>query len=163
MIDHLNLQHDSRTLEIGTGSGYNAAIMSHLCANVVTIERIPELVTKAQELFNELQITNVTVIQADGAKGYAQGGPYDRIVSTAAMKKIPVEFVSQLTEGGSILLPIGDFRYLQDLVLGTKQDEKIQIRIFDPVEFVPLITDTAELGWSLPESLKHLNATRFDH
>ena len=163
MIDLLNLQHDSRTLEIGTGSGYSSALMSHLCAEVVTIERIPELVTKAQERFNELQITNVTVIQADGAIGYAQEGPYDRIVCTTAMKKIPDEYVSQLTEGGSILVPIGDFRYLQDLVLGTKQDGKIQIRIFDPVEFVPLITDSAELGWGLKESIEYLNSTRFDH
>ena len=156
MIDLLNLQEDSHALEIGTGSGFSSALMSQLCANVVTIERIPELVTKARERINALQITNVSVIEADGAKGFAQNGPYDRIISTVAMKKIPDEYVFQLKEGGSLLLPVGDLWYGQYLVLGKKQAGRLETIQASSVQFVPIITDQEELGWSFQESYESL-------
>ena len=156
MIDLLNLQEDSNTLEIGTGSGYSSALMSQLCSNVVSIERIPELVAKARNRLNALQIMNVSVLEADGAKGYAQNGPYDRIISTVAMKKIPDEYVSQLKEGGRLLLPVGDLCYGQYLVQGKKKAGRLETIQANSVQFVPLITDQEDLGWSLQESYESL-------
>lgn len=148
MIDHLRLQPGSHVLEIGTGSGYSAALMSQLCKHVTTIEYIPELAQKAKERLKKLNLRNITVLQGDGAKGYAKSAPYNMIVSTVGLKDIPQAYINQLAEGGRMIVPVGEDIFALSLILGEKRHGKLGIMEVGEVQYVPIITDNERIGWS---------------
>jgi protein-L-isoaspartate(D-aspartate) O-methyltransferase len=112
MIDALELEQTDKVLEIGSGSGYCAAIMSKLAEKIYTIEIIPELVMFAQKNLRKSNIRNVEVILTDGSAGYHKNAPYDRIMVTAACPGIPAELINQLKDGGIIIAPV---TYIQPL------------------------------------------------
>lgn len=107
MTQELLLQGNENVLEIGTGSGYQAAILAQLCRHVVTIERIEELSLKARKVLESLGYKNIEYIVGDGSLGWAEGAPYDRIVVTAGAPTMPQELYRQLAEGGRLVIPVG--------------------------------------------------------
>ncbi len=107
MIELLEVEDDHKVLEIGAGSGYNAAILSKLAKYVYTLEYIPELVTFAQNNISGANIVNVEVIEQDGKLGYAEKAPYERIIVTAAAAVVPEKLFGQLADGGIIVIPVG--------------------------------------------------------
>lgn len=116
----LALEPSHRVLEIGTGSGYTAALMSRLAARIVTLERYKTLTELARQRFEQLGLTNVAVRQADGATGAAGDGPFDRIIVWAAYDAVPRGFVEQLSSGGQMIVPIGQEESEQGLMRLTK-------------------------------------------
>jgi protein-L-isoaspartate(D-aspartate) O-methyltransferase len=106
MTDALRLEPTHRVLEIGSGSGFQAAILSRLCKTVYTVERIPELYRRAMDKIRKLNITNVRFKLDDGNMGWVENGPYDRIIAPAEAKQVPRELVAQLGEGGIMLIPL---------------------------------------------------------
>ncbi len=143
MTELLELKGDERVLEIGTGSGYQAAILAELAKEVFTVERIPELARRAEKILQELGYTNVTVIVGDGTKGLTEYAPYDAIVVTAAAPKPPQPLLEQLKDSGRLVIPVGS-RRLQDLLRITRIGNEYRTENFGPCLFVPLI---GEEGW----------------
>lgn len=142
MTDLLDPQEDHVVLEIGTGSGYQAAVLSTIVKHVYSIEIIPELAASATELLNELGYHNVSVRTGDGYFGWPEAGPYDGIVVTAVGPDIPPKLVEQLKIGGRMVLPVGTQYSAQDLTVVTKQaDGSITTEEVLPVAFVPLTGD----------------------
>jgi len=130
-------------LEIGTGSGYQAAILSRLANKVYSVERIAPLAQRAQQTLKELGIHNVIIHVSDGSYGWAEQGPYDAIIATAAAPEIPAPLIDQLKEGGRLVAPVGP-RWQQELMrLQWRGGELISERLA-PVAFVPLV---GEYGW----------------
>lgn len=144
MTELLKLKEDEKVLEIGTGSGYQAAILSMLCRQVYTIERIPELADKAKAVLEILGYKNVEVIKGDGSLGLVKYAPYDAIIVTAAAQKIPEPFIAQLSDGGRLVIPVGD-SFLQQMTRVTRESGEIKKEVFGGFVFVPLI---GEHGWS---------------
>ena len=145
MAQALTLQGDERALEVGTGSGYQAAVLSLLVREVVTVERIPELARTAALRLAELGYQNVRVFTAKEALGWPEEGPYDAITVAAGAPAVPSSLVDQLAMGGRMVVPVGD-RRLQDLVRVTKSDRGVTMERLGECKFVPLIA-SAE-GWS---------------
>ncbi len=143
MTELLELKGDERVLEIGTGSGYQAAILAELAKEVFTIERIPELARKAETVLQELGYTNVKVVFGDGSKGLPEYAPYDAIVVTAAAPRPPQPLLEQLKDRGRLVIPVGT-RRLQDLLRITRVGNEFKMENFGPCLFVPLI---GEAGW----------------
>jgi len=114
----LNLKGNEKVLEIGTGSGYQAAILAKLASEVFTVERIPGLADKAKEILSEIGLKNVHVYTADGSLGLPKFAPFDAIVVTAAAKEIPNPLIHQLKEGGRIVIPVGEEFGEQELLVG---------------------------------------------
>lgn len=137
MTEALDLKPKDKVLEIGTGSGYQAAILSKLCKEVYTIEIVPQLGKQADSLFQVLNISNVTVRIGDGYQGWVETAPFDAIIVTCSPDHIPKPLQDQLREGGRMIIPIGD-RYVQELVLATKVKGKLKIKSKLPVLFVPM-------------------------
>lgn len=135
----LELMPTDRVLEIGTGSGYQTAILSRLAHEVYTIEIIPELSLKAQKLLEGLGIGNVMFKIGSGYEGWAQYAPFDAIVVTAAPEQIPDELVGQLDEGGRMVLPVGLRFQIQTLYRIVKIKGKTHIKNFGSVAFVPMV------------------------
>ncbi|MEI6292135.1 MAG: protein-L-isoaspartate(D-aspartate) O-methyltransferase [Methanomicrobiales archaeon] len=142
----LDVKQSDRVLEIGTGSGYQAAILSKLSRTVVTVERLPEIAAKAKDLMRRLGIFNVNVVVEDGTLGYLPDAPYDRIIITAASPDIPAPLIDQLADEGKLVAPVGS-RDLQQLVRITKQRDRISRENFGGVVFVPLL---GRHGWQEP-------------
>ena len=141
MTELLELRGDENVLEIGAGSGYQAAILSKLAKRVYTIERVKELADRTRELLREYNYANVEVIHGDGTKGYPKEAPYDVIIVTAAADRVPQSLLEQLAEGGRLVAPLGP-RYHQELVRIKKvSKDKLQTEYFGGVIFVPLIGD----------------------
>lgn len=138
MSQALRLEPGQRVLEIGTGSGYQAAVLSRLARRVYSVERIRELQENAEEVFKKLQITNVTTRVMDGTRGWPELGPFPRILVTAAGDSIPVPLLEQLEEGGVLVGPFGS-RYAQDIVRITRVKGEFRQEKLLPVRFVPLI------------------------
>ena len=140
MAEELKILKGQRILEIGTGSGYHAAIVSNLVGkngHVYSIERIPSLAASSKENLLKAHISNVTVICSDGSEGLEKHAPYDRIYVTCAAPKIPDPLVQQLKENGILLVPVGDrFCILQRVI---KQNDQIHIDHLGGCAFVPLI------------------------
>jgi len=130
-------RHD-RVLEIGTGSGYQAAILAHLVRHVVTVERIAELADGARERLEALALRNVEIHVGDGSLGWPGGAPYDGILVTAASPCIPEPLVAQLAPGGRIAVPVGDLA-IQELVVGILAPDGLVTRQAGACRFVPLI------------------------
>lgn len=143
MTEQLELKPQDRVLEIGTGSGYQAAILAELAATVISIERLPELAARAREDLARAGVTGVTVIVGDGTEGYPPEAPYDAIVVTAASPGIPDPLVKQLAEGGRLIAPVGP-RECQDLVKLVKREGGVETIPLGGVCFVPLI---GQFGW----------------
>jgi len=125
MTELLKLKGEEKVLEIGTGSGYQAAILGKLCKQVITLERIAALAASAQNRLKRLGYKNVTVIKADGKKGYTKEAPYDAVIVTAAAREIPQALIDQLKPGGRLVIPF--------------RGELIVIEKHGQVMFVPLI------------------------
>lgn len=149
MTQALELTGKESVLEIGTGSGYQTALLSHLAKNVISIERIPELARQAKKLLRQLGYTNVTVIHGDGTKGYQRYAPYDAIIVTAGAPTIPPALIDQLDEGGRLVIPVGSSANHQVLQKGRKKGEKIQMKTLEAVRFVPLI---GAHGWKISDT-----------
>ena len=138
MTAALELTGRERVLEIGTGSGYQAAILSFLCRRVYSIERLRPLLVEAENRFRKLRITNVTSKFGDGAKGWPEGAPFDRVILTCAPPEIPATLLNQLKTGGIMVAPEGRDRE-QSLVVIRRTEEGFERRELLPVRFVPLI------------------------
>ncbi|GAB4547066.1 MAG: protein-L-isoaspartate(D-aspartate) O-methyltransferase [Anaerolineae bacterium] len=148
MTQMLRLSPDSRVLEVGTGSGYQVAILSRLAKQVYTIERVEELARRAEQIIRELGYHNVMFRVGDGGYGWPEFAPFDAIIVTAAAPEVPPPLISQLAEGASLIAPIGPAGY-QELVRLTKQGETTQVEHLVPVAFVPLV---GEHGWREQDS-----------
>ena len=144
MSELLEVDKKSRVLEIGAGSGYQTAILSHLASQVYAIERIGELAREAQGRIRELGIYNATVKAFDGTLGWNANAPYDAILVAAGGPKIPDPLIAQLAVGGRLVVPIGQTRESQTLIRVIKKDTSHKIEEHGPCQFVPLI---GQHGW----------------
>ena len=138
MTEALALMPEHRVLEVGTGSGYQAAVLGDLAKEVVTVERHAALADLARRTLAYLGYENVRVVVGDGTRGWREGAPYDRIIATAASPVVPPSLVEQLAPGGRLVLPVGG-RDDQRLLLLTKDASGVTERVIGPVRFVPLI------------------------
>lgn len=136
MTELLALDSASKVLEIGTGSGYQAAILGEIADSVFTIEIIPELADQAAKLLSELGYTNVFVKCGDGFIGWGEHAPYDGIMVTCAPSEIPSPLLDQLADGGRLVIPVGTL--WQELILETKTDGELKRESIIPVRFVPM-------------------------
>ncbi len=144
MCEAANLGSNSKVLEIGTGSGYSAAVLAHIASHVYTVERLPQLAKEAQARLSALGYSNITVKQADGTLGLLEFAPYDAIIVTAAAPAIPHALLDQLAPNGTLIIPIGDTTS-QMLVRMRKQlDGTMSHEALEAVRFVPLI---GQEGW----------------
>ncbi|HPE27111.1 protein-L-isoaspartate(D-aspartate) O-methyltransferase [Albidovulum sp.] len=139
MTQALNVGPRDKVLEIGTGSGYQAAILSQLARRVYTVERHRRLVREAQEVFDALDLTNITAIVADGSRGLPEQAPFDRIIVTAAAEDPPGPLLAQLREGGIMVLPVGQSDAVQSLIRVTRTASGYDYEELRPVRFVPLV------------------------
>ncbi|MEM7400084.1 MAG: protein-L-isoaspartate(D-aspartate) O-methyltransferase [Pseudomonadota bacterium] len=139
MTEKLDLKPTHKVLEIGTGSGYQAAILSQLCRRVYSIERWRELQKAAEARLAQLKITNVTTIIGDGWLGWPPQAPFDRIIVTAAALDAPAALLDQLKDGGRMIIPLGETRDTQQLVQIEKTPEGLVETALLPVRFVPLV------------------------
>jgi protein-L-isoaspartate(D-aspartate) O-methyltransferase len=149
MTQSLRLPEDGQAvvLEIGTGSGYQAAILSRLAAKVYSVERIEPLAKNALRVLEELDIHNVEIKVGDGGYGWVEHSPYDGIIATAAAPEIPRPLIDQLKDGGNLVAPVGP-KWQQELVRLQWQNNRIVTERLAPVAFVPLI---GEHGWAEDE------------
>ena len=139
MSEALELTGSQRVLEIGTGSGYQAAILAHLAAEVVSVEVVEELREQAEEALADLGIANVRCLPApEDTLGAPEHAPFDAIIVTAAAPSVPSSLVEQLREGGRMVIPVGS-RGAQDLLLLTKRGHRLERRSLGPCRFVPLV------------------------
>lgn len=141
MTEALDVDERMKVLEIGTGSGYQTAILSHLCRRVYTIERHRELLQQAEERLTALRRRNVTARLGDGSRGWPEQAPFERILVTAAAIDIPPRLSSQLAVGGVMVVPIGDDSQNQRIVRVRRQEDGLDIDDLGPVKFVPLVSD----------------------
>ncbi len=148
MTELLHLKGSEKVLEVGTGSGYQAAILAELAARVVTVERLPDLAELAAERLRRLGYTNVVVHVASGALGWPEEAPYHGILVTAGAPRIPRPLVEQLAVGGRLVIPVGR-RQIQQLLSVTREPEAVRVRRHGPCRFVPLIGEEA---WPEEES-----------
>jgi len=142
MLEILWLEPSSKVLEIGTGSGYQTAILAEICAHVYSVERHPQLAYEAQETLSRLGFTNLTLRVGDGGQGLPEYAPFDAIVVSAAAKQIPVPLFAQLREGGRMIIPVGPHE-AQELQLVRKREGKPLITLLEGCRFVPLISSAA--------------------
>lgn len=137
MTEVLSLDAKDKVLEVGTGSGYQAAVLAEIVDSVFTIEIVPELATAAASRLNDLGYRSVFVKQADGYHGWEEGGPFDAIMVTAASEFIPPPLIEQLKNGGKMIIPVGSPYNVQHLVLVTKEGTQVRTKNLLPVRFVP--------------------------
>ena len=143
MTEAARVEAGDKALEVGTGSGYQAAILAYLGARVYSVERNPALAEAARERLARLGYDGVDVMVGDGSEGYPPAAPYDIIIVTAAAPNVPPNLLEQLAEEGRLLIPVGDLRR-QDLLLSVKQAGDVRTQILDPCQFVPLV---GKAGW----------------
>jgi protein-L-isoaspartate(D-aspartate) O-methyltransferase len=139
MTELLEVRKTSRVLEIGTGSGYQSAVLAELAGEVYSIEVIPELARSADETLRRLGYRNIHVRQGDGYRGWPEQAPFDRIILTAAPLEIPDELIVQLAAGGRLIAPVGGNADQQLVVLDRSATGHLSRRIIFPVLFVPMI------------------------
>ena len=139
MTQALNVQPRDTVLEVGTGSGYQAAILSQLARRVYTVDRHRRLVREAQEVFRDLGLVNITAFVADGSRGLPEQAPFDRIIVTAAAEDTPGPLLAQLKLGGIMVLPVGQSDAVQSLIKVTRLESGYDYEELRPVRFVPLV------------------------
>lgn len=139
MTQALDVQPRDKVLEVGTGSGYQAAILSHLCRRVYTVDRHRRLVQEAAEVFRNLGLVNITAFTADGSFGLPDQAPFDRILVTAAAEDPPGPLLAQLKIGGIMVLPVGQSDAVQSLIKVTRLQSGYEYEELRPVRFVPLV------------------------
>lgn len=142
-LELLRLRGTERVLEVGTGSGYQTALLARLAAQVFSIERIAPLLQRAREVIEELSINNVSFMLGDGTLGWSAFAPYDAILVGAAAPEIPAAYREQLADGGRLLIPLGD-RTGQVLNMFTRRGDVLEKEDVAPVRFVPLV---GKHGW----------------
>ncbi len=143
MTEQLELQPQDRVLEVGTGSGYQAALLAELAGSVISIERLASLADQARENLARAGVTGVQVVVGDGTEGYPPEAPYDAIIVTAASPGVPQPLIDQLAEGGRLIAPVGP-RECQDLIKLVKREGRVESIPLGGVCFVPLI---GQFGW----------------
>ena len=139
MTQALNPQPRDTVLEVGTGSGYQAAILSQLARRIYTVDRHRRLVREAAEVFRELGLVNITAFTADGSHGLPDQAPFDRILVTAAAEDPPGPLLSQLKIGGIMVVPVGQSDQVQALIKVTRTETGFEYDEIRPVRFVPLV------------------------
>ncbi len=144
MTQELDVQSRHKVLEIGTGSGYQAAILSRLARRVYTVERHTGLAKAAQDLFRRLDLANITVIPGDGSLGLPAQAPFDRILLTAAAEDPPATLLAQLKPGGVMILPVGQSDTVQNLIKVVKSEDGFEYTELGEVRFVPLLAGVAK-------------------
>ncbi|WP_292365429.1 MULTISPECIES: protein-L-isoaspartate(D-aspartate) O-methyltransferase [unclassified Methanoculleus] len=149
MTEQLDLSAQDRVLEIGTGSGYQAALLAELAGTVISVERLPDIAARARENLARAGVTGVRIVVGDGTKGYPPEAPYDAVIVTAASPEIPKPLVKQLAEGGRLIAPVGP-RECQDLIKLVKREGRVEKIPLGGVCFVPLI---GQFGWKGESSL----------
>jgi protein-L-isoaspartate(D-aspartate) O-methyltransferase len=143
MVEALELRPQDRVLEVGTGTGYQAAILGELAGEVWSIERHAQLADKAQEILARLGYANVHVLHGDGSLGLSQQAPFDKILVAAAAPRIPDSLVAQLKDGGRLIIPVGT-RTEQQVQMVRKVGDQVSVTLQDLCRFVPLVGDE---GW----------------
>lgn len=138
MTQALGLQGYEKVLEIGTGSGYQAAILSRICDQVYTVERINSLLSAARKIFDKLRYFNIRSKLDDGTVGWMENGPYDAIIVTAGGPEVPIPLVEQLADGGRLVIPVGD-QHVQELQLVEKNEGQVRTVSLGSVRFVDLV------------------------
>jgi protein-L-isoaspartate(D-aspartate) O-methyltransferase len=141
MTQALELNERMKVLEVGTGSGYHAAVLAKLCRRVYTIERHRELLEEAEQRFNALGLTNITCKLGDGTLGWPEQAPFERIVVTAAAMDVPPVLASQLAAGGLMVVPVDDGVGDPRLLRVRRDAEGLETEDLGPIRFVPLIAD----------------------
>ena len=144
MTEALELNNRCKVLEVGTGSGYQAAILSKLVRRVYTVERHRPLARAARALFQELDIGNITVVTGDGSLGLPEQAPFDRILLTAAAEDPPANLLTQLKPGGIMVLPVGQTDTVQAMIKVVKTDNGLEYTELGEVRFVPLLEGVAK-------------------
>jgi len=144
MTQALQLTGTEKVLEIGTGSGYQAVILSRLCAKLYTVERLNNLLASSRRVFDRLHRYNIQSKFDDGTLGWPEYAPYDAIMVTAGGPEIPAPLVAQLADPGRMVIPVGD-QDVQELQMVTKKDGLVQVELLERVRFVNLI---GEHGWN---------------
>ena len=139
MTEALDVQPRDKVLEIGTGSGYQAAILSQLARRVYTVDRYSRLVSEARAVFEAEDITNIIALIADGSRGLPEQAPFDRIILTAASEDPPGPLLAQLRVGGIMVLPVGQSDTVQTLVKVVKTEDGLDYHELRSVRFVPLL------------------------
>ncbi|WP_272004496.1 protein-L-isoaspartate(D-aspartate) O-methyltransferase [Roseovarius sp. ZX-A-9] len=139
MTQALKLSARDKVLEVGTGSGYQAAILSQLTRRVYTVDRHKRLVLEATEIFRMMDLTNITALTADGSFGLPDQAPFDRIIVTAAAEDPPGPLLAQLKIGGIMVVPVGQSDAVQSLIRVTRNEEGFDYDELRPVRFVPLV------------------------
>lgn len=143
MTQALNVQPRDVVLEVGTGSGYQAAILSLLARRVYTVDRHRPLVREAIELFRAMDLTNITAVARDGSFGWPEQAPFDRIIVTAAAEDPPGPLMAQLKPGGIMVVPVGQSDAVQSLIKVTRGPNGFEYDELRPVRFVPLVEGLA--------------------
>jgi protein-L-isoaspartate(D-aspartate) O-methyltransferase len=141
MTEALHLSRTDRVLEIGTGSGYQAAILAELCQHVYTIEILEPLGKRAKKILNELGYKNITIKIGDGYQGWEEYAPYDAVIVTCAPSHVPVPLKEQLKEGGRMIIPVGE-GFDQELIFLQKKNQALKQKKTLPVLFVPMVDET---------------------
>ncbi len=144
MTQALEVTRRCKVLEVGTGSGYQAAIVSRLARRVYTVERHRRLARRARELFQKLGLHNITVVHGDGSHGLAEQAPFDRIIVTAAAEDPPKVLIDQLRVGGIMVLPVGQSNAVQTLIRIEKTETGLEYTDLGAVRFVPLVEGVAQ-------------------
>jgi len=139
MTEALEVGARHKVLEIGTGSGYQAAILAKLCRRVFTIERFRDLLKAAEQRFAALRVHNITTRLGDGAKGWSEQAPFDRIIVTAAAAEVPAVLLKSLADGGVMVIPVGEERRDQKLLRIRRIGEEFAAEELGTVRFVPLV------------------------
>ena len=136
MTETATLTRETKVLEIGTGSGYQAAVLAEIASEVFSIEILPELATRSRNLLNNLGYRNLTIKSGDGYRGWSEEAPFDAIIVTAAPDHVPTALIEQLAVGGKLVIPVG--RLQQEITIVTKTDDGTSTVQTLPVRFVPM-------------------------
>lgn len=143
MTQALDVSPRDKVLEVGTGSGYQAAILSQLARRVYTVDRHRRLVAEAKQLFEQMDLGNITAFTADGSHGLPDQAPFDRIILTAAAEDTPGPLLAQLKVGGIMVLPVGQSDTVQSMIKVTRHETGFDYQELRPVRFVPLLEGIA--------------------
>lgn len=139
MTQALEVDRTHKVLEIGTGSGYQAAVLSRLCRRLYSVERHRDLQKTAEVRFADLRLRNITTLHGDGWRGWPEQGPFDRIIVTAAAEEVPQALVDQLAIGGVMVLPVGAQYQDQQMIRLIRDEQTIHTEVLFPVRFVPMV------------------------